>query len=322
VHPGSTGRPVTAATRHDRRRPVKERTDPYAEVTARIIAALEAGTVPWRHPWRARGHRNAISNRPYRGINLLLLGLLALQQGYTDPRWLTYRQAASLGGHVRRGERGTGIVLWKRIERRDDQDGEVIDTFPVMRFYTVFNAAQCEGVELPDAEASVEFDPIERAEAVIAGYAGGPRVFHDADCAYYVPSKDEVHLPPRAAFRDAHGYYATCFHEAIHSTGHTSRLNREGYQTAAVFGSPSYGREELVAEFGAAFLCHEAGVDASRLEQSAAYIASWLAVLRDDRRLAVVAAGLAQRAVDRILGREFDADAVANPIEGEHANDE
>lgn len=313
---------MTAATRRDRRRPVHERPDPYAEVSVRITAALEAGTVPWRHPWRTRGHRNAISGRAYRGINLLLLGLVALQQGYTDPRWITYRQAASLGGHVRRGERGTGIVLWKRIERHDDAESEVIDSFAVMRFYTVFNVAQCEGCELSEPADGVEFDPIQRAEAIVAGYAGGPPVFHDADRAYYAPSRDEVHLPPRTAFRDADGYYATLFHEATHSTGHPTRLNREGHQTAAVFGTPVYAREELVAEFGAAFLCHEAGIDASRLGQSAAYIASWLKALQEDRRLAVVAAGLAQRAVDHILGRQFDADEHSHPIEEEHTNDE
>ncbi|MGE0136026.1 MAG: ArdC family protein [Dehalococcoidia bacterium] len=313
---------MTTAARHHRGRSTAQRLDPYAEVTARITAALEAGTVPWRHPWRARGHRNAISNRPYRGINLLLLGLLALQQGYTDPRWLTYRQAASLGGHVRRGERGAGIVLWKPIERRDAVDGEVIDTFPVMRFYTVFNASQCDGVELPETEAATAFDPVERAEAVAAGYSGGPVVLHDADAAYYVPSKDEVHLPVRTAFRDADGYYATLFHELAHSTGHPSRLNREGYQESAPFGSPVYSREELVAEFGAAFLCQEAGIDASRLDQSAAYIASWLRALQDDRRLAVSAAGLAQRAADRILGREVDADTGRDRSDTEHAHDE
>jgi len=308
--------------RSSRRRPPSDRPDPYAEVTARITAALEAGTVPWRHPWRARGHRNAISNRPYRGINLLLLGLVALQQGYTEPRWLTFRQAVSLGGHVRRGERGTAVVLWKRIERRDDSDGDLVDTFPVIRSYTVFNAAQCDGLVLPDTNVGAPFDPLDRAEAIAAGYAGGPSVFHDADSAFYVPARDEVHLPPRAAFREAHGYYATLFHELAHSTGHPTRLNREGHQTAAVFGSPTYGREELVAEFAAAFLCHEAGIDASRLDQSAAYIASWLQTLRNDRRLAVVAAGLAQRAADRVLGYEFDAGADTNHTDTEDTNDE
>ncbi|MCK9496928.1 MAG: zincin-like metallopeptidase domain-containing protein, partial [Dehalococcoidia bacterium] len=117
------------------------------------------------------------------------------------------------------------------------------------------------------------------------------------------------HLPPRSAFRDADGYYATLFHELAHSTGHPSRLDREGYQESAPFGSPVYSREELVAEFAAAFLCQQSGVDASRLDQSAAYIASWLRALEDDRRLAVAAAGQAQRAVDHILGHAPPATA-------------
>lgn len=297
---------MTSPATRSRRKPAGERRDPYGEVTARITAALERGTVPWRHPWRVRGHRNAVSDRPYRGINLLLLGLVALEQEYDDPRWLTYRQAERLGGHVRRGQRGTQIVLWRWIERKDADDGEASGRFPLMRFFTVFNVAQCEDLTVADPDGGGEFDPLRRAEAIVAGYEGGPAVFHDADSAYYIPSKDEVHLPPRPAFRDADGFYATLFHELSHSTGHTRRLNREGYQAAVAFGSPVYSREELVAEFGAAFLCCEAGIDASRLEQSAAYIASWLKALQDDRRLAVVAAGQGQRAADRILGCSFD----------------
>lgn len=289
---------VRAARKHP-----TARRDPYAEVTARIIAALERGTVPWRHPWRSRGLRNAVSNRPYRGINLLMLGITALEHGYDDPRWLTYRQAERLNGHVRRGERGTQIVLWKWLERRDKEDGESAERIPLMRLYTVFNIAQCDDLMLADPEAGDDFDPLQRAEAIVSGYAAGPAVVHDADAAYYVPPRDEVHLPPRSAFRSADGLYATLFHELAHSTGHPRRLNREGCQGAVAFGSPVYSREELVAEFAAAFLCHDAGIDASRLDQSAAYIASWLNALQDDRRLAVIAAGQGQRAADHILGR-------------------
>ena len=311
-------------TAHTRRKPVAARRDPYAEVTARIIAALERGTVPWRHPWRARGLRNAVSHRPYRGINLLVLSLTSMEAGYDDARWLTYRQAEQLGGHVRRGQHGTRVVFWKwpaREEEREDgpDDERRGDAFPLMRLYTLFNVAQCEGLALPDAEAGEEFDTQERAEAIVAGYPDGPDVLHDAEAAYYVPSRDEVHLPPRGAFRDADGYYATLFHELAHSTGHRSRLDREGYQESAPFGSPVYSREELVAEFAAAFLCQEAGIDASRLDQSAAYIASWLRALQDDRRLAVAAAGQAQRAVDHILGRDPQP-AAASVHEEEHAD--
>ncbi len=306
------------------RRPVAARPDPYAEVTARIIAALERGTVPWRHPWRARGLRNAVSTRPYRGINLLMLSLTSMEAGYDDARWLTYRQAEQLGGNVRRGEHGTRVVLWKWLGRDEDGDTDSADeerrpAFPLMRLYTVFNVAQCEGLSLPEPESGEAFDPLERAEAIVAGYAGGPHVFHDGESAYYIPSRDEVHLPPLAAFRDVDGYYATLFHELAHSTGHPSRLDREGYQESAPFGSPVYSREELVAEFGATFLCQEAGIDASRLDQSAAYIASWLKALEDDRRLAVAAAGQAQRAVDHILGRDPQA-TVITIHEEEHAD--
>ena len=290
-----------------RRSTSRGRSDPYAEITGRITQALERGTVPWRTPWRARGHRNARSNRPYRGINTLVLQMAALERGWSDPRWLTYRQAEQAGGHVLRGEHGTRVVLWKWIEKRSAEDPEQVERFPLLRLYSVFNVAQCEGVRLPDRGKSCCPDPLERAEAVIAGYRDGPEIRHGAESAYYVPERDEVHLPERSQFTDAHGYYATLFHELAHSTGHPKRLGREGYRTAARFGSERYSQEELVAEFAAAFLGSEAGIDPSRVEQSAAYIASWLRVLDDDRRLVVVAAAQGQRAADHILGREPEA---------------
>ena len=278
--------------------------DAYQEITDRIIAALERGTVPWRTPWRARGHRNARTDRPYRGINILMLQMAALERGWNDPRWLTYRQARAAGGHVRRGEHGTRVVLWKWVEKKDSPDPERPEHYPLLRLFTVFNVRQCRGLKLPPLAGDGEgLEPLERAEAIVGGYAGGPTVHHDAGGAYYLPAKDEVHLPPRDAFGDAHGYYATLFHELAHSTGHPGRLAREGYETAAPFGSERYSREELVAEFAAAFLGSEAGIDPSRVEQSASYIDSWLQALEDDRRLAVVAAGQAQRAADHVLGR-------------------
>ena len=278
--------------------------DAYQEITDRIIAALERGTVPWRTPWRARGHRNARTDRPYRGINTLVLQMAALERGWNDPRWLTYRQAQAAGGHVRRGEHGTRVVLWKWIEKQDSPDPERPEHYPLLRLFTVFNVRQCRDLKLPPLAGDGEGpEPLERAEAIAGGYAGGPTVHHDADGAYYLPAKDEVHLPPRDAFGDAHGYYATLFHELAHSTGHPNRLAREGYETASPFGSERYSREELVAEFAAAFLGSEAGIDPSRVEQSASYINSWLQALEDDRRLAVVAAGQAQRAADHVLGR-------------------
>lgn len=293
------------------RKATTTRPDTYAAITDRIISALDQGTVPWRRPWRSRGLRNAISGRSYRGINLLLLGLTALERSFDDPRWLTYRQAQAKGGHVRRGEQGTQVVLWKWIDRSDVDTSESQQHYPLLRLFTVFNITQCDDVAPPPYDGGGSQDPLAEAEAIVASYPGGPPVLHDAGSAYYIPSRDEVHLPPRESFRDAHGYYATLFHELAHSTGHEIRLNREGYQSAARFGSEIYSREELVAEFTAAFLGQEAGTDPSRVEQSAAYIASWLKALRDDRRLVVIAAGQAQRAADHILGRGPEVAEVA-----------
>ena len=179
---------------------------------------MSAAPCRGRTPWRARGHRNARSNRPYRGINTLVLQMTALERGWSDPRWLTYRQAEAAGGHVRRGEHGTRVVLWKWIERRDAEDPERLERFPLIRLYAVFNVDQCEGVTLPARVDGGCPDPLERAEAVIAGYRDPPTLHWDAEGAYYVPEHDEVHVPPRAAFSDAHGYYATLFHELAHST--------------------------------------------------------------------------------------------------------
>ena len=284
-------------------RPSKRgRRDAYQAITDRIIDALEHGTVPWRMPWRSRGFRNALTNRPYRGINLLILAIAAIQGQWEDPRWLTYRQATTRGGHVRRGERGTPVIFWTWLERHVGTEDDV-EHIPLLRVYTVFNVAQCDDLDLPPLERVATFDSRERAEAIFVGYRDAPALHHDAECAYYSPAEDAVHLPPPGAFRDADGYYATLFHELAHSTGHAKRLARPNFQAGvAPYGSENYSREELLAEFASAFLCSEASMPASRLEQSAAYIASWLRALRDDKRLAVIAASQAQRAADHILG--------------------
>ena len=299
--------------------------DPYAVVTAQIVDALERGTVPWRTPWAtARGsHRNGISGRAYRGINTLVLAMRALEEGWSDPRWMTFKQAKAAGGSVRKGSQGTRVILWKWVDRptgeTDDEGRELTERRPFTRIYSVFNVAQVDGVELPE-QADVAGERVvsvnEAADEAIAAYlgAGGPTLHHGAESAYYVPERDEVHVPARETFGDDHGYYSTVLHELAHSTGHPSRLGREGYRTAARFGSERYSQEELVAEMAAAFCGAELGVDPSRLEQSAAYIASWLRVLDDDRRMVVVAAQQGQKAADLLLGRTVatgSADSIA-----------
>lgn len=276
----------------------------YEIITDRILKMLDEGVVPWRKPWHAETDLpRSIRNRAYRGINVWLL----LFRGYTDPRWLTYKQAVELGGVVKRGEKGTPVVLWKRLEIEDeDENGNPVKkTIPFLRYYTVFNVEQTEGCNikpLPTVEGK-QHDPIASAEAIIAGYADKPPVKFGGGRACYMPTEDSIRLPKKETFDKAEEFYTTEFHEFGHSTGHKSRLNREGVENFDHFGSGQYSREELIAEMTAAFLAGEAGIEQATLANSAAYIGSWKQKLQEDPRAVVVAAGAAQKAADYILGR-------------------
>ena len=285
--------------------------DVYQEITDKILGALETGTVPWRRPWRDFGmQRNLSSGRPYRGINQLLTQLTQQLRGYGSPFWLTYRGAERVGGQVRRGERGTLVVLWKRLLIEEEESEEKRRVWWV-RPYTVFNLDQVDGVEPPAIEDErLDFEPIERCEKLLARMLNPPRLTHATGGAFYLPERDTITLPPQESFYEAEGYYATRFHETVHSTGHPSRLDRP---LAARSSEESYSREELIAELGAAMLCGRAGIVPQRLEQSAAYIASWLAALRDDKRMVVSASQHAQRAVDHILDERPEDAEEANP---------
>lgn len=277
-----------------------ERRDVYQDVTDTILEALEAGTIPWRKPWATAGlQRNAVTGRPYTSINQLLLQL----SEYGDPRWTTFKGAKQLGGSVRKGEKGRRVVFFKQLQVDDrDKPGEK-KTIPMLRQYTVFNVAQCDGLELEPLEVrDLEHEPIEAAQALLEGYSDSPAIAHGGDRAYYAPREDRIQLPEPGRFEDAESYYATAFHESVHSTGHESRLDRGLSERVAPFGSADYSREELVAEFGAAFLSAEAGISPATLPQSAGYIDHWMCVLRADSKAAVWAAGRAQRAADYILG--------------------
>ena len=273
---------------------------PYAVVTSSILEALESGVVPWRKPWSlpAGMRPQSVTGHAYRGVNAVLLGL----SGYSDPRWLTYRKALDLGGHVRRGEKSMPVALWKPVEREDD-DGET-KVYWLFRFYSVFNVSQCEDLNIPELDDSPigEIDPIAEAESIIAAMPDPPSITHDGqDRAYYVPTLDGIHLPPQAAFESSNEYYSTAFHELGHSTGHSKRLNRDMVKELAPFGSPVYSKEELVAEFASAFLCHESGIE-NTIENSAAYIQGWSRKLKEEPRLLVQAASLGEKAAQHILG--------------------
>jgi len=286
--------------------------DIYKAVTDRIVELLEQGTVPWRQPIRGSGGEgpyptNLTSDRAYRGINVFLLAVTAWAEGYESPYWLTFRQAKEKGGHVRKGEKGSLMIFWKQYATQDKESGKDI-TVPVLRRYTVFNTEQCEGIETPSPatpESNEEvqtFTPIEAAASIGDGYLGGPRIEHGGTRAFYRPREDLVRIAEPDRFVDAESYYTTLFHELVHSTGHSSRIDRGLDENLSPFGSADYSKEELVAEMGAAFLAAAAGISLQTIEQSAAYIDGWRRKLSSDTKLVIQAAGAAQRASDWILG--------------------
>ena len=282
-------------------------TDLYAVVTARIVAALEAGTPPWSCPWRRSGvdprPANITTSRLYRGINVLLLNLRCQAEGFNHNRWLTFSQAQGLGARVRRGETGTQIVFFKLHEldaerdlreERDDAQRRVV---PLLRAFTVFNVDQIEGLPEGMAPAPVpraDWEPIEVAERLLD--TSGAVIRHGGSKAFYAPGPDVIQMPPTSAFDASGDYYATALHELTHWTGHPSRCNRP---LGMRHGIDAYAFEELVAEMGAAFLTDYCGL-VGRM-QHASYVASWLQALRNDKRLIFGAASLAQKAADFLL---------------------
>jgi antirestriction protein ArdC len=228
--------------------------DLYQEVTNRIVAALEAGTPPWVRPWSAEADPvpvNAGSHRPYRGINVLLLSLEALARGYSRNRWLTYRQAAELGGQVRGGARGTQVVFFKMHEvpeKDSPPEAPATRQVPLLRSFTVFNVAQVDGLPgglqaTPAAPPS--WSPHEEPERLLA--SSGARIRHGGARAFYQPAEDYIRLPERGLFSSSSEYAATALHELTHWTGHVTRCNRE---LGKRFGETAYAMEELIAEMG------------------------------------------------------------------------
>lgn len=304
---------MSQATRTD-----STRRDVYAIVTEQVITALQSGTVPWHKPWSTEVGlpTNLASGKAYRGINPFLLGCAAAAHGYGRPYWLTFKQAADRGGHVRRGERSSVVIFWKRLEQRRVSDPttgeEVTERGPgmVLRYYNVFNVEQCEGIAYPTSSAaSNDWEPIEACEHIAARYlAGGPSIHYGGDRACYSPRLDAVRMPERERFESAEAFYSTLFHELTHSTGHESRLARRDLLEFHAFGDASYSREELVAEMGAAMLAGVAGIEQETVPQSASYLAGWLRVLRGDVRLVVTAAAQAQKAADLIRGVRHESE--------------
>jgi antirestriction protein ArdC len=287
--------------------------DLYAEVSARIVIELERGAAPWVKPWSATAGQNvpqnAVSNRPYSGCNVILLWL-ARNHGWPTPRFLTFKQALEGGGNVRKGEHGTKVYFVKQLQVKagegDDADSRLI---PMMREYTVFNVDQCDG--LPDSIRAGQpmrvRNPDTRdglADEFLRSTGADVREGHGE--AYYVPSHDFISMPAFQAFKGADHFYNTTFHELTHWTGHKSRLDRDLKNR---FGSRDYAAEELVAELGAAFLCAEFAFDGD--VRNAGYIATWIELLKADKRAFFTACSKASKAADYLRGLALAAPVAA-----------
>lgn len=302
----------------------EEPTDLFTVVTNKIITALEKGTTPWRKPWQTCNKElalhhglpiNAITGRAYSGINVMLLWIDTDNKGFSSHRWLTFKQAMDAGGNVRKGEKSTLVTLFKPFEKQaTDSRGQpifgingeaIMSRRSFITSFHLFNTEQCDG--LVERQSSVaplisDRERIARVEHVVA--CGGVKVTHSyQDRAFYSSMVDRITMPERIQFNEASDYYSTLLHELVHSTGHASRLARDGIvSTSRRFGNPVYAFEELVAEIGSAFLCAELGIQGEVQHDS--YIASWLKALKEDNRAIFRAGRYAREAFEYLLLRE------------------
>ncbi len=309
-----------------RARAGQDRSSLYSEITDRIVAELEAGRLPWVQPWGTAAAKaplampkNAATGRGYSGINVLILWGAVIERGFAGQSWLTFRQALSLGGNVRKGEHGTTVVYADRFtpedeRRRAERDGDEPGVIPFLKRFTVFNADQCDG--LPDEVAVAAPPPPEglilpQVEAQIGATGADFRI--GGNRAFYSATHDFVQVPPPQAYFEPINWHRTALHELGHWVGHVSRLARD---QSGGFGSALYAKEELVAEMTSAFVCASLGITPT--VRHADYIGSWLAVLREDDRAIIRAASAASKAADYLLAFQpgsVDADVPAADLE-------
>ncbi len=273
--------------------------DVYTIVTDRIIEHLEKGVIPWRQPWTEAGlPKNLITKRQYRGINIWLLATLHHSQNY----FLTFKQVKELGGSVKQGEKSCPVIYWNWVEKENKETGKK-EQVPFLRYYNVFNISQTEGIPKDKLPPVIESnnDPIKSCEEIIAGMPKRPDIRHKEHQAFYNPKEDFVNMPESKTFIDSESYYATLFHELVHSTGHTERLNRKEIMGMKSMYSEDYAIEELTAEMGASYLKSYSGIPIEKIDNNVAYIEHWLGRLKKDKRLIVYASARAQQAMDYIL---------------------
>jgi antirestriction protein ArdC len=272
----------------------------YQKITDRIMDMLKAGVIPWRKPWVNGSAVNWNTQKPYRGINALLL----------EPgEYATFLQIKKAGGRIKAGEKHQIAVFWDRKPDKDIETGEPTgEYYSLLVLHQVFEInTQCTGMKSKRENIVIDNDPIAEAEKIVQGYKGAPPIRFKPGRAVYKPKQDVIDVPEINDFPIVGEYYSTLFHEMVHSTGHPDRLNRPGVANFDTFGSEQYSKEELIAEMGAAMLCGNAGIDHTTIENSASYIGSWLRKLENDPKLVVQAASQAQKAADLILGVKFDS---------------
>jgi antirestriction protein ArdC len=269
----------------------------YEMITDQIVKKLEEGTVPWRKPFRNGVAVNWTTQKPYRGINTMLLD---------GGEYATFKQIKKASGKVKKGEKSHIVVFWKLVQVEEEEE-EKEKKIPLLRYYRVFEiGSQVEGLEAKRETETFRHDPIEEAEKIQSHYIDAPSFSYISGGAWYKPGLDRVNVPPKEDFENIHEYYSTLLHEMIHSTGHQKRLNREGVTNHNGFGSERYSKEELIAELGASMLCGVAGINNETIDNSASYIQSWLRALKNDKTLIVKASQQAQKASDYILGITFE----------------
>lgn len=278
--------------------------DVYGEITNQLLDALDKGIIPWKRPWHGASlPTNLFTGKAYRGVNIPIL----ISKCFTSNFWVGYDQARQLGGYVKAKEKATKIIKWdvKKFEDIDPDDPNKKITTYRMRplVLNVFNVTQCENLKLPELE-TINFDPIESCENVVAGFTDCPEIQYEGTRAYYSPGKDYINMPNKDVFISEEHFYSTLFHEMGHSTGHSTRLNRATITKNANFGSETYSKEELIAEIASAFLCGETGINSQGIiDNSASYISGWSSKLRSNPKWFIIAAQQAQKASDWILGK-------------------
>ena len=306
--------------------PRESRQKPEEILADRIIEMLDQGELPpWNQPWRRSPEQrmcNALSKKPYRGVNIWMTEMTAIMMGYQDHRWMTFKQATELGGTVKKGEKGTQVVFYRILEKENPDNPEKMKRIPVMRLYHVFNADQTEGCRLAEVDATQTLDhhdPIAAAEAIIAAMPNRPEIKHyevGNHAPHYNPRADRIMVPAMGRYPSVEDWYNTIFHELTHSTGHESRLGRFKDERYTAPDRHAYGAEELVAGMGAAMLGQHAGTGTATIENNASYIKAWRDIISADKGIVVKAARLAQKSTDYIVTAGDAGEEDTAPVSG------